>query len=169
MQINLLPWRQQKRAKNKRAFYILALTVLVSVFAFLLTTHSILATRYHQLAQKSLSFAIIEEKLELQLVPIKENNEQLTPYLKRWQNLTDLLFQLPTVLPENFVLTKLELSDQIIQIHARTDTHQKMLRGLADLDQLNMIASSQLMSSQPKEGQVDFILAFEMESLDGAR
>ncbi len=179
--INLLPWREQRRAELKREFLLVLGASAVVGALIVLALHFLFMTRLQHQQHRNNYLSASIETLDRQVVEILGLQQKRAQLLQRMQVIQALqgnrpvivriLDQLVRTLPEGVFYTELEADHRVIQLTGVAQDHQQVASLMRRLEASDWFRVPNLegMKAEPDYGEqaAVFTMTVRLEHASG--
>ena len=155
-QINLLPWREAERTKNKHRFVLVLLFVIALAAVIQWSSFNYLHSQYLQQAKRNNSLEAHIDKLDRELIQLntikkqyQERLQRLTAVEELQQNknkITQLLNTLPEIITEGIYLNRVRIHEKKVELNGVSDSHENLASMLDKLEQSQYITAVKMHS-----------------------
>lgn len=152
IQINLLPWRDRLKTREKRVFGLLCLISILLTLALLLNVHYYFFKKIQTQKEKNYYW---KNKIK-QRESVERECDRLQMEIKAMENIPPLyvptlLENLASIIPETVKVTSLIALKQQIYIEGRTQQHSEVMRLMHNMQACHWLVAPELDSTQLDE------------------
>lgn len=168
LHINLLPWREEKRKRQKLQCQTVCASLLILTLLITASIALIASPNKHS-AQITLLKQAIEQtnqKLSgLQAKRFKKNKielrlHQIARIEQKQQHLTEIMWLLQTAIPKSVTVERLNASQTELRITGRADDNRAITRCIQNLSQIDRLTQVRLKETIIKEDSIDNAVQF---------
>jgi type IV pilus assembly protein PilN len=162
--INLLPWREERRAEKARQFAsLLGLSAFMTALIILLVHINIANMIDHQAERNDILIKEIDA-LELAILKIQQLEKKKAELLSRMEVIQSLQQQRPQIVhlfdefvrtvPEGIYITSIKQADKSLTIKGVAESNGRVSAYMRNIDQSNWMATPKLKVIETKKGSL---------------
>lgn len=158
MRINLLPYRQIRRAERQREFNLMAVAAVIAAAAIVFLGHTIISAKIDAQDERNHRLQKAITKLDKEIAEIKELKEKISEMLEKKQVVEDLqsnrsqsvilLDEISRQLPQGTFLKSIKQKGTFVEIEGVADSNARIAALLRNLGESKVMHSPNIVQIQ---------------------
>lgn len=158
MRINLLPYRQIRRAERQREFNMMVVATVIAAAAIVFLGHTIIGAKTNAQEERNQRLQTAITKLDKEIAEIRELKERISEMLEKKQVVEDLqsnrsqsvilLDEISRQLPQGTFLKSIKQKGNFVEIEGVADSNARIAALLRNLGESKLMHSPNIVQIQ---------------------